>query len=457
VPLTFCALSPHPPLLVPEIGGESLERVTASRVALQEMSRHVVERRPDTVVIICPHGPVRIDALSMLAAETFEAWFTGFECRYDLRGDVDMAERIRVAVSAAGYPVFPYKTFDSYRYHFSRGLDHATMVPLYYLKEAGLDAPLVCLSIAGWSHRDHYFVGKAMQEAFAHAPQNVVFIASGDLSHRLIPTAPAGYEPRGIEFDRRVVDAIGRVDSEDVMRLDDDFIDRIGECGLRPIATMLGLLEGREASGRVLAYEGPFGVGYCVAEIDPGGVAAPRPTVQGGLQGLSADAVLHLVRKAVEAHVRGESAARVPDPLPAGLDTRAGAFVCLKIDGELRGCIGTTVPTQTSLAGELLQNAVSAATRDPRFPPVRSEELGRIRYSVDVLEPAEPVASVHDLDPKHYGVIVRSGGRSGVLLPDLAGVDTAQVQVDIARQKAGIRTGEPLELMRFRVRRYTEE
>ena len=137
------------------------------------------------------------------------------------------------------------------------------------------------------------------------------------------------------------------------------------------------------------------------------------------------------------------------------LSHRAGAFVSLKKGGELRGCIGTVEPVRKNLAEEIIMNAVSAGVRDPRFAPVRLEEIDELTFSVDVLMPPERIKSAAEPDPARYGVIVRSGYRSGLLLPDLEGIDTAEEQIAIARRKAGIGPHEPVELYRFEVRRYS--
>jgi AmmeMemoRadiSam system protein A len=165
-----------------------------------------------------------------------------------------------------------------------------------------------------------------------------------------------------------------------------------------------------------------------------------------------------LARRAVEAFVRDGKIIEGPHAPGGLLDQRAACFVSLKTyAGELRGCIGTIQPTKATLAEELIANAVSAATRDPRFPPVEPEELPDLRYSVDVLH--EPEAAQFDgLDPKDYGVIVEdeAGVHRGLLLPDLQGVETARQQVEIAARKAGIPPGTPLRLWRFRVERFRE-
>ena len=161
-----------------------------------------------------------------------------------------------------------------------------------------------------------------------------------------------------------------------------------------------------------------------------------------------------LARQAVEAFVTEGHIVAPPAVLSDVMAEQAGVFVSLKIEGRLRGCIGTFEPCQPNVALETIRNAISSATADPRFPPVSRAELPRLQYSVDVLTPPEPVTSLADLDPRRYGVIVRCGGRRGLLLPDLEGVNTVEEQIRIACAKAGIGVHEPADLFRFQVRRY---
>ena len=162
--------------------------------------------------------------------------------------------------------------------------------------------------------------------------------------------------------------------------------------------------------------------------------------------------LVDLARKAIAAHLSGTSLPQtelLEDPREA-----TGAFVSLKKEGQLRGCIGTIQPVRSTLVQEVMENAVSAATRDPRFLPVSLDELDSITISVDILSAPEPVPGIEDLDPSRYGVVVKSGLRKGVLLPDLPGIATAEEQIRIAMQKAGIGRNEPVELLRFEVNRY---
>ncbi|MHB1007367.1 MAG: AmmeMemoRadiSam system protein A [Chloroflexota bacterium] len=168
--------------------------------------------------------------------------------------------------------------------------------------------------------------------------------------------------------------------------------------------------------------------------------------------------VLHplvaLARRAVEIYVKEHRVIELPGDVTGVMTERAGVFVCLKINGDLRGCIGTFEPTCSNIAEETIRNAISAAVRDPRFAPVRAAELARIEYTVDVLTPPERIESDSELDAKRYGVIVRRGAKRGLLLPDLEGVDTVAEQLRITRQKAGISPHELVDLYRFEVRRY---
>ncbi len=170
----------------------------------------------------------------------------------------------------------------------------------------------------------------------------------------------------------------------------------------------------------------------------------------------SAHLLIGLARIAVETYIKDRRIAEPPIELIPEMQRRAGVFVCLKKFGELRGCIGTIEPIKQNVAEEIIQNAISSATRDPRFRPVSGDELAYLKYSIDVLGPQEPVVSLAELDPKRYGVIVQSGPLRGLLLPDLEGIDNAEDQVAVAARKAGISRGQTPQLFRFEVFRYED-
>jgi AmmeMemoRadiSam system protein A len=163
--------------------------------------------------------------------------------------------------------------------------------------------------------------------------------------------------------------------------------------------------------------------------------------------------VAKLAKEAVESYIRNGQIVK-PRDLTAEMMGRAGVFVSLHKQGQLRGCIGTFEPTKDNVADEVIANAISSSTRDPRFPPVTVSELDDLEYSVDILTKPEPVADISQLDHNEYGVIVESGWKKGLLLPDLEGVDSVEEQIAICRLKAGISASEPVKLYRFQVRRF---
>lgn len=165
--------------------------------------------------------------------------------------------------------------------------------------------------------------------------------------------------------------------------------------------------------------------------------------------------LVSLARRAVEEYVRHGHVIDPPEELTSEMKEKAGVFVSLKKNGQLRGCIGTFAPTTDNVAEEIIKNAISAATQDPRFPPVREDELAELEYSVDVLSEPEGVTDIKQLDPGKYGVIVMKGMLKGLLLPALEGVDTVEEQLRIARMKAGISPDDKdCEIYRFMVKRY---
>jgi len=292
-----------------------------------------------------------------------------------------------------------------------------------------------------------------------------VFVASGDLSHKLQSYGPYGYAPEGPEYDARVMDACGRGAFGELFDFDEAFCERAAECGHRSFVIMAGALDGVAVQARRLSHEDVTGVGYGICTFRPGAPDASRRFLEIRQAAQAArlaetrrqcDPWVQLAWQSVESRVLNRRVMDVPEGLPEALTARrAGAFVSIHKQGRLRGCIGTIAPTRASLAEEIIHNAVSAATRDPRFDPIRPDELAWLEISVDVLGEPEDIDSQDALDVKRYGVIVTSGGRRGLLLPDLEGVDTVDRQVAIARQKAGIGPKEPVRLQRFEVVRHT--
>jgi len=444
--LVGCFFTPHPPIMVPQIGGSEVKQVEATVQAMTAAARKLAALAPDTIVLLSPHAPLAYRHMGVSLASTYRgslAFFRAPQVVIEADGNVELATSILEEAARRDVPVSPMA---------ARGelmeLDHGAMVPLVYLmKFLPKRCRFVLLAFSLLPIEDHVRFGEAIGKAILDSPVPVVYVASGDLSHRLIPGAPAGFDPRGEQFDQLVAKLFGRGDWEGLLSIDPALVEAAGECGYRSLAVLAGVVATAEAAGgkttnRLLSYEGPFGVGYMVGEVE--------------ITGAVSDPLVDLARRAIEAYVRQGTLIKA-EPIPGFEGRRAGVFVSLhKRDGSLRGCIGTTEPHAPSIEAEIVANAISAATRDPRFYPVREEELEDLDISVDVLSPMEKVNDLADLDPKKYGVLVEAAdGRRGLLLPDLQGVDTVDEQLRIACRKAGIDPDrEPYVVYRFTVERH---
>ncbi|MGB2884781.1 MAG: AmmeMemoRadiSam system protein A [Dehalococcoidia bacterium] len=436
--IVYGCIVPHPPLLVPEVGGGREIEISATTKAMKELARRLAEKRPETVIVISPHGTMLYDSMGIATAGSLRGTMRDWGARsadHDFENDPDMVAALQAEVSASGIPL---DSIGDREYN----LDHGVMVPIYFLIEGMKGVPLVPLTFSMLPLSAHFSFGQAIRRAAERAGKRIAIVASGDLSHRLIRGAPAGYDPMGEVFDKTLIEAIQSYDVPAILNLDEQLIDRAGECGLRSIVILLGALDGLEVKPDVLSYEGPFGVGYLVASFD----------VEEA-EGEGMHPLTKLAKDTVEGYVL-DSKLPQPSELTPEMRGKAGVFVSIKKHGQLRGCIGTFEPDKSNVAQEIISNAVSSAIRDPRFLPVVAEELPDLTYSVDVLTTPEPVESEKELDPKRYGVIVECGKRHGLLLPDLEGVDTVEQQIDICRQKAGIAPDEPVKLYRFEVKRY---
>ncbi len=448
-------IAPHPPIMVPAVGGTDADVTRASAEALAVAASALDRFAPETLVLMSPHAPGAADAFAIDASTRLEGDLGQFgapAARIDAPGDPELARAIADDAATAGLGVV-FRDADA---RLRAGwLDHASLVPLSFLDPAGT-RPLVIVSLSWQSLGAHRAFGRAIRDAARRIGRRVAFIASGDCSHRLKPGAPAGYDPRGAEFDELLRSLVAAGDFEALETLDPSLIDAAGECGLRSFITLGGFIHGTDAVSRVLAYEGPWGVGYLTALVgDAATVLAdttPAAGRKGGMPGTEESEPVALARRAIEAYVREH---RVIDPGPTAglLGEQAGAFVSLHRGHDLRGCIGTIAPTRATLADEIVHNAIQAATSDPRFPPLSPTELADLEISVDVLHAPE-ACSFEDLDPASYGVIVSCDWRRGLLLPDLEGVDTAEQQCAIAMRKAGIDPAEKVSLERFKVDRY---
>ena len=456
----IAAVVPHPPIILPEIGLGQEREIQQTTEAYREVARRVRKAKPETLVILSPHATSYADYFHISPGKKARGDFRRFgakQVEVTAFYDEEFVAALEKNAKRAGVPAGTKGEQDA-------TLDHGTMIPLTFLAERELPCSIVRIGLSGLDPAAHYRLGKCIKKTAEELNRDIAVIASGDLSHKLLESGPYGYAEQGPEFDRFATAALGKGDFLSLLTMDLNLSEAAAECGLGAFRILAGALDQTAVASELLSYQGPFGVGYGVATFLPQGEdrerafdvtyqRAERTRISAARE--REDAYTRLARQTIESFVKTGEALPLPDDLSEELTiTRAGVFVSLKIAGKLRGCIGTISAVTDSIAEEIRKNAVSACSEDPRFEPVRAEELERIQYSVDVLGKTERVDSMEQLDAKRYGVVVISGYRKGLLLPNLDGVDTVEEQIKIAKRKAGIPEGERCRMERFEVVRH---
>ncbi len=454
---------PHPPMIVPAVGKGSEAQVKTTSDAYDEVAKRIAELKPDTIIISSPHASMYADYINISSGKGDTGSLADFrapEVKFEETYDTELVARIETLASLEGLDAGTLG-----RQH--NGLDHGTMVPLFFIEKYYKDFKLVRIGLSGLDLTKHYELGMLVQKACDELGRNAVYVASGDLSHKLQPYGPYGFAPEGPEYDKRIMDVAERAAFEELFAFEESFCEKAAECGHRSFVIMAGALDGKSVKAEVFSHEDVTGVGYGIAEFTAFGDDDNRCFLKSYMdknqKRLDAnreksDEYVRLASESIEYYLKNGSMLDLGDcktEVPAEMkDTRAGAFVSIHEHGRLRGCIGTILPVTDCLANEIIRNAVCASTEDPRFNPIETDELPWLEINVDVLSAPEPVTSVDELDPKKYGVIVTKGGRRGLLLPDLEGVDSVEQQISISKQKAGIGQDEEVELQRFTVTRH---
>ena len=499
---------PHPPIILPEIGRGEEKKIRATTDAYQKAMAFAASLKPETVIITSPHSVMYSDYFHISPGLDAEGDFRRFRARnVRIRAEYDY-ELVHTLCGICDRDDFPAGTMGER----DPGLDHGTMIPLYFLNQH-MDPDsyrVVRIGLSGLPLTDHYLLGQKICEAVDKTDRRVILIASGDLSHKLKKDGPYGLDENGPVYDERIMDVMGRAQFDELLDFDETFCERAAECGHRSFVIMAGALDGKAVRAHRLSHEGTFGVGYGVCTYQVTGEDQMRHFLDLWkekkqkellLKRTDEDIYVQLARMGVEYAVKKhrvlpdpeifallDSAGKTGDPAAGAARAdrgpekgsadlqetqrpqetqgspdsreelrhrRAGAFVSIHKDGRLRGCIGTIAPTCSCIAREIAQNALSASLRDPRFSPIRPSELDSLEITVDVLGETEKISSPDQLDVKRYGVIVTKGRRRGLLLPNLDGVDTVEEQISIALQKAGLDTDEEDdELERFEVVRH---
>jgi len=452
---------PHPPLAVPSVGrGKESKGIPDTLKALDAVAIEIAKIAPETIIFITPHNTLYADYFHISPGKSAKGDLGRFgapEVKFAAEYDEELVKEIsRVAEYNeihAGTMGERYPT-----------LDHAVTVPMWFINQRYTKYKSIRISQSGMSASEHYMMGLVIATAAETLGRRTIVIASSDLSHKLQADAPYGFAPEGPEFDKIITDAIKNGDFLSLLKIPSSLRERAGECGYNSLTMLAGCFDEYDVETELLSYEGPFGVGYAVASFSPLNKNEEKNILEQYINYTISemdkkrekeDEYQELARRSLEHIVMTGKKLEVPQNLPDEmLSKKAGAFVSIHKSGSLRGCIGTISPTTENIANEIIQNAISAGLSDERFNPVAEAELPYLDYKVDILAEAEAISGPELLDVKRYGVIVTSGYKRGLLLPNLDGIDSVEQQIEIARQKAGIGKGDKIKLERFEVVRH---
>jgi len=449
----------HPPLAISEIGRGREKEITKTIDAYKRAASEIAAIAPDTIVITTPHAIMYADYFHISPSAKAQGSLAGFgapDVVLSVNYDEGFVNAICENAAFLGISAGTLGEKDN-------ALDHGCLVPLYFIQKQFKDFKLVRVTISDMDLFAHYEFGRLISNTADNLGRKTVFIASGDLSHKLTKDGPYGFALEGGAFDETVTNAFKTAEFDKLLNISDMFAEKAAECGLKGFVTMAGALHKKSVTPELLSYEGPFGVGYAIASFKVTGDDETRdfPEIfkKTSIDKLNdkkshEDKYVTFARHTVENYIKHNKVPEIPDGLPPEMYAeRAGVFVSIKKTNNLRGCVGTIMPVRQNIAEEIRSNAISSAVGDSRFLPITEDELLLLSYSVDVLKELEP-ATEDMLDVKRYGVVVRNNYKKGLLLPNLDGVDTVAQQIEIAKQKAGIGYGEDYILERFEVIRH---
>lgn len=452
---------PHPPIIIPQIGKGEEKKIRETTRAYQQAMKFIASYQPETIIISSPHALSYLDYLNISNSPELSGSLSRFgdNERFTLTTDEELLKAI---VSMAKKENFPGGIEGQQNPDISA--DHGTLIPIYFLNQELKHYKVIHLGISGLDELQHYRLGMLIEQACEKLDRKAVYLSSGDLSHCQKAGGPYGYKECGPEYDQRIMEIMGKGEFNKLFSFSEEELEKAEVCGHKSFTIMAGAFNGRQVQAQTLSHEATFGVGYGVVTFKAGEADINRDFYSLELirrnneyqkQLKKEDAYVHLARLSLETYIKTGMVIKPSNDLPVEMfSTRAGCFVSLHANGQLRGCIGTIEATKSNLALEIIHNAISASTRDLRFNPVNVSELSSLKISVDVLGPTEDITDLTKLDVKKYGVIVTKGMRRGLLLPNLDGVDTIEQQVSIAKQKAGIDQDEDCSYQRFEVVRH---
>lgn len=465
---------PHPPIIIPEIGGGQENMAIKTIQGMRELGQFAGKIKPKTIIYVTPHGNSFSNGTCILDENVLDGNFCDYgypDIRFSKKVNRFLSTEIFNAFERADYIAVLMDKKLGREYGVKVCLDNGIMVPMHYIDQYYNDYEMVHITPGFTSLRENYYLGQLIQSVIKEVDESVLLVCSGDLSHALMDEGPYDYHPSGDIFDKKIQQAIIDCDPLSLITMDNNIIEEAGQCGLRSFLIGFGYVDGVGHESKVISYEGPFGVGYLTGFLKEN-INKKNPSLLKKIDKYAIDLYekknsqeddyIKLARKSIETYVKTFKKLnfeKVKDEFSDDFieevkDERSGVFVSIHTQGNLRGCIGTIYPSQDFLIEEIIYNSISACSKDPRFNAVEEWELLQIDIKVDVLGEPECIQSLEQLDVVKYGVIVEKGSKRGLLLPNLEGINSVDEQIEIAMNKANINSKEDMKLYRFQVIRH---
>jgi len=464
---------PHPPILIQSIGEGKERKASETLTGMNEIAKCIQSEKPDTIIFITPHGNSFSNGLCILSEVTLTGHLGSFghpEISFNKYVDLELSKEIFERLEEVGITSVLMDKGSARQYGVKVNLDHGVIVPMSFIDALYSDYKIVHLTPGFTPLEEQYRIGKVIGKIMNDSDKKILIVCSGDLSHALSDQGPYHFNPEGQIFDETVRNSIENEDPLSLIFLNNKEIEAAAQCGLRSFLIGFGTVDGYDYTSKVLSYEGPFGVGYLTGYLDKKEETTDSllSLIQTRRQKEYQDRITHedeyitLARKSIEYFVKSGKRLSI-EQVKASFSRsfvehcmakKSGSFVSIHKSGKLRGCIGTITPASDHLIDEIIYNSISACSKDPRFDAIGENELLDIDVKVDILFEKEPVTSKTMLDVHRFGVIVEKGGKRGLLLPNLEGIDRVDEQISIAMQKAGIDSEEGMNMYRFEVERH---
>lgn len=452
---------PHPTMIIPELGDGEETKITATTSACEKVADEIGEIKPDTVIVITPHGPLFGNAVAFTNEEKIYGQIKkDDETKVFLNFDINtsLINNITTDLKKENINCVNINSKSCELYGIEYELDYGTIIPMYFIDKKLSDYKIIQITCGEFSKFELYKIGMIIKKAVEESESKAVCIASGELSHRLTEDGPYGYTPEGKNFDVEIQSLLKNGDVLNIYNMDNMKIDAAGTCGMNPLYTMLGVMNGNEVKGNILSYEGPFGIGYAVIDFSLSKteinmyeqiINEKNKKFQNRLEDETIYAKLarESLTKFLMEGIKIEVPSYVTDEM---IQNKAGVMISIMKDRKIVANSGYYLPRADNIAEEIINCAINLTSVNVNQTGFGIKDLEDIDIYVETITDVEKV-SIEELNPEEYGVYVRSGMKSGMFFPRIPGVETSEQQLNAALQQGNISSFDDYIIKRFKV------